>query len=154
MYNSLFGITKNFDFLLLIHKFLDVSLIIVLSLQKYNFFEENKNLDSTKLTLHQFAENLFSNFDFNEVMGLCILPVSLIKNIINTITFLRKCYPEVLANEYSSSRLLVYFALIYSCTPNIIKNPHLRSEIFDILLHMLIIYDNEKNKSKFKLNLI
>jgi hypothetical protein len=131
----------------LVHKFLDVSLITVLSLQKYNFFEEN--LDTKQLTLHHFAENLFTNFDFNEVMGLCIFPVSLIKNIINTITFLRKCYPEVLANEYSSSRLLVYFALIYSCTPNIIKNPHLRSEIFDILLQMLIVYDSEKKKSKF-----
>jgi len=125
---------------------LDVSLITVLSLQKYNFLEENS--DTKQLTLHHFADNLFSKFDFNEVMGLCIFPVSIIKNIINTISFLRKCYPEVLANEYSSSRLLVYFALIYSCTPNIIKNPHLRSEIFDILLQMLIIYDSEKNKSK------
>lgn len=146
------GITKNFDLLTLIHKFLDVSLITVLSLQKFNFFEENlnENIDHKNLTLHNFAENLFSKFDFNEVMGLCILPVSLVKNIINTITFLRKCYPEILANEYSSSRLLVYFALIYSCTPNIIKNPHLRSEIFDILLHMLIIYESEKKKSKRK----
>ena len=131
----------------MVHKFLDVSLITVLSLQKYNFLEEN--VETKQLTLHHCAENLFTNLDFNEVMGLCIFPVSLIKNIINTITFLRKCYPEVLANEYSSSRLLVYFALIYSCTPNIIKNPHLRSEIFDILLQMLIVYDSEKKKSNF-----
>lgn len=136
--------TKNIDLTKKIHRFLDICVILVLSLQKYNFFQESYNRE--KISIQYFADNLFENFDFNENIALCLYPVSLIKNIINAITYIRKNNPEILANEYGSSRLITYFALIYSCTPNIIKNPHLRSEIFDILLNMLIVYNEEKNR--------
>lgn len=132
-----------------IHKFLDICVVLVLSLQKYNFFEKNYN--SEKISLNFFAENLFDNFDFNENIALCLYPVSLIKNIIIAVTYIRKNNPEIFNTEYSSARLITYFSLIYSCTPNIIKNPHLRSEIFDILLNLLVIYSEEKNRCKKRL---
>ena len=118
----------------------------MLSLQKYNFFQNEYNRE--KISLHYFADNLFDNFDFNENIALCLFPVSLIKNIIISVSYIRKNNPEIFSLEYSSSRLITYFALIYSCFPNIIKNPHLRSEIFDILLNLLVIYNEEKNKCK------
>lgn len=140
------GVIKNIDLTKNIHKFLDISVVLVLSLQKYNFFQNDYNRE--KISLTYFADNLFENFDFNENIALCLFPVSLIKNIIISVTYIRKNNPEIFSSEYSSSRLITYFALIYSCTPNIIKNPHLRSEIFDILLNLLIIYNEEKNRRK------
>ena len=125
---------------------MEISVVLILSLQKYKFFQDNFNPD--KLDIKYFADNLFENFDFQETLALCLYPVSLIKNVVNTLVFLRKNNPEILANEYNTSRLISYFALIYSCNPNIIKNPHLRSEIFDILLNILIVYSEEKNRSK------
>lgn len=144
--NALNSITRNSEFTKKLHKFLDVSNVLVLSLQKYNFFE--KNYYKEKISINYFADNLFSDFDFNENIALCLYPVSLIKNLINTVNYIRKFSPEILANEYSSSRLTTYFALIYSCTPNVIKNPHLRSEIFDILIHLLVVHNEEKNRRK------
>jgi len=152
LYYGFHAVIKNIDLTKKIHKFLDVCVVLVLSLQKYNFFQDNYNKE--KISLQYFADNLFDKFDFNENIALCLYPVSLIKNIIITVTFIRKNNPELFSLEYSSSRLITYFALIYSCTPNIIKNPHLRSEIFDILLNLLVIYNEEKNKRKNKFHLL
>lgn len=149
---SLHTIIKNIELNKKIHKFLEISVVLILSLQKYKFFQDNFNPE--KLDIKYFADNLFENFDFQETLALCLYPVSLIKNVVNTLVFLRKNNPEILANEYNTSRLISYFALIYSCNPNIIKNPHLRSEIFDILLNILIVYSDEKNRSKFLIFLI
>jgi len=146
LYYGYQGVVKNLELMKKIHKFIDICVVSVLSLQKYNFFE--KNFKNEKLSLNFFADNLFDDFDFNENIALCLYPVSLIKNIIVAVSYIRKNNAEIFNTEYNSARLITYFALIYSCTPNIIKNPHLRSEIFDILLNLLVIYNEEKNKRK------
>jgi ubiquitin conjugation factor E4 B len=53
---------------------------------------------------------------------------------------------SLIENIYCT-KALVYFSLIFSCQDNLIKNPHFRMEIFDIMI-FFFASDNSKDKTK------
>jgi ubiquitin conjugation factor E4 B len=66
----------------------------------------------------------------------------------NTSLLIRKFYSEALLLDMECTKLIVYFAIIYSSQVDLIHNPHLRSEIFDILLYFFISNPQERNSKQ------
>ena len=73
------------------------------------------------------------------------------KNILQTISLLRKSYPDIFVEQMNSTRTILYFSIIYSSEIDLIQNPHLRSELLEIILALLIV-DQEEKKQNGKSN--
>ena len=54
----------------------------------------------------------------------------------------------------SSTRVLIYFGIIYSSQIEVMQNPHLRSEILDILIYFFIVDQKERNHKQRNNNLL
>jgi len=130
-------------------KFGEITAIMILMLnnKKYN---SNTLLKAKEFEYYEFVEDFADNMNRDENLVISTLPQMLIKNIVNTTIFIRKEASEVLISEISSAKLISYFAIIYSSDVELIKNPYLRSEIFDILTWFFIVYNNERNGKQCK----
>ena len=119
----------------------------MLNNKKYTLesLQKDNNID-----YFDFIDKFFIYFDKSQNNTLSSLPLFCVKNIFNTSILVRKHYGEFLVTEMSSTRILVYFAIIYSSQTEIMHNPHLRSEILDILIYFFIIDNNERAHKQSK----
>lgn len=91
-----------------------------------------------------FNEDFHKSMEKTDILELSILPNFIVKNITMIVSLLRKSYPEVFVEQMNMTRTIIYFALIYSSDLDMIQNPHLRSELLEIILGLLIISPEEK----------
>jgi ubiquitin conjugation factor E4 B len=117
-------------------------LLFVLNNKKYN----SHNI--SKFDLSDFLNDFYENLETSNFVNLSILPLHIVKNIMNTSLLIRKFYSEALLLDMECTKLIVYFAIIYSSQVDLIHNPHLRSEIFDILLYFFISNPQERNSKQ------
>jgi hypothetical protein len=123
-------------------KFIELTCIFIFSLnnKKYKKFE-----NTDKAT---FYDEILDNMNTNKTEEISMLPTIVIKNIIHASLLLRRLYPDVLIANMESTKILLYFSLIYSSQTDLITNPHLRSEIFDIMIYFLIVNQQERDHKK------
>jgi len=112
-------------------------------------YDPHNNSDFTDTDLFKFNEDFFENLDKTDIINLSILPNLLVKNILQIISLLRKSYPDIFVDQMSSTRTILYFSIIYSSEIDMIQNPHLRSELLEIILALLIV-DKEEKKNNGK----
>jgi hypothetical protein len=131
----------NPEFMKSILKFSELSCILVLTLnnKKYN---KNSNLNGTDLLT--FVDEFYNFMDISDTTMLSILPVPVVKNILQVGLLCRKYNAEILSVDMLCTRLFIYFSLIYSSQIELIVNPHLRSEIFDIMIYFFIVHNGER----------
>ena len=130
---------RNPDYSKYILKFMELSCTLIFSLNNKHY-KNNFNIDQ-----NTFYENIFDDIDDTNIINISMIPTFLIKNIINASLLLRKYYPETLINNLESTKILLYFSLAYSSHIELINNPHLRSEILDIMIYFLIVNQQERN---------
>lgn len=116
-------------------------LLISLNNKKYNV---KNNSHFTEIDSFTFNQDFYENIDKADILELSILPNHIVKNILLIVSLLRKSYPDVFIDHMNLSRTIIYFALIYSSETEMIQNPHLRSELLEIILGLLIISPEEK----------
>lgn len=114
-------------------------------------YDPRKNSDFIDTDLFKFNEDFYENLDKTDIINLSILPNLLVKNILQTISLLRKSYPDIFVEQMNSTRTILYFSIIYSSEIDLIQNPHLRSELLEIILALLIV-DQEEKKQNGKSN--
>ena len=118
--------------------------------KKYN---PRNNSDFIDTDLFKFNEDFYENLDKEDIINLSIQPNLIVKNILHTISLLRKSYPDIFVDQMNSTRTILYFSIIYSSEVDLIQNPHLRSELLEIILAFLIVDPEEKKQnSKRKKN--
>jgi hypothetical protein len=110
-----------------------------------NFILNNKEENTVNDYLNNFWEFVDQT---NEAK---ILPVYIIKSIISSSIFLRKVNGEMLFKDQLTTKLLIYFTLVFSSNNIIVHNPHLRSEIFDILLYFFLTSENEAQETSLRI---
>lgn len=113
--------------------------------------------NNSKYSISSFlekGENEFSSFfdDFiyyikdEPSLELSSMPISIFRNVSKIIKFLRQKTPDVFNRFISSSKIFVYFSLIYSSKTKIIKNPYLRADCLDIVEYFFINQPDNSGK--------
>jgi hypothetical protein len=133
---------NNTDFIKNILKFGEITSILIFTLNNNKYFQ-NSSID-----INEFAEDFYNHIDSTDITSISILPLSVIKNTIQSALITRKYQGDLLISDMLATKISIYFSLIYSSQIEIINNPHLRSEIFDILIYFFIIYSGERNSNK------
>lgn len=124
-------------------KFSELSSVFLFTLNNKKYTQID--LHKQKIDYPLFLEDFHEYVDINDNFALSLLPSAIPKNIYQNVVFIRKYYPDMLVNEMNSTKILVYYGLIYSSQVDLIKNPHLRAEIFDILIYLFVMNSWEKN---------
>ena len=125
--------------------------IISFNNTKYN---NRNNINFIYTDLYNFNQDFHDYMDNTDITELSVLPTILVKNVLMIVSLLRKSYPDVFVDNMNLTRTIIYFSITYSSETEYIQNPHLRSELLEILLGLLIVSPEEKNmkgKSKIKL---
>jgi hypothetical protein len=131
--------------------FVQVTCLFLISLNNKKYNPKN-NSSFNDTDLFNFNQDFQQFMDNSDVLELSILPNFLVKNILQIVSLLRKSYPDIFIDQMNITRTIIYFAIIYSTETEMIQNPHLRSELLEIILGLLIVSPEEKNmkgKSKF-----
>jgi hypothetical protein len=133
---------KNPEMLRNILKFSEIDAIFLISLNNKKYPQISLN---NKVNYAEYFEDFYNYMDTNENFALSLLPSFIPKNILQNSIFIRKHNSDILINELNSTKIIVYFSIIYSSQIDLIKNPHLRSEILDILIYLLVVNSFEKS---------
>ncbi len=114
-------------------------------------YDPRNDSDFSETDIFKFNEDFYENLDKTDIINLSILPNILVKNILQIMSLLRKSYPDIFVEKMNSTRTILYFSIIYSSEIDLLQNPHLRSELLEIILALLIVDPEEKkNNAKSK----
>lgn len=156
-FNTLYSYLKNKKLTTYLMKFLEISVLYCVTKhnEKYN---KGKFLEKGASHFSSFSSDFYHylsdscNDEFNELNELIFY------NIVKVVRLLRETNPDVFAKNMESTKLLVYFSLIYSSRPNLISNPYIRTECFEIIEYLFINNEGSKEKNQllgiFKDNLV
>jgi len=140
---------RNPEFTKNIMKLNQVTCLLIFSLNNKKYFIDKSNLQNFKnLELCSFIEDFYENIDTSNLYKLSILPNFIVKNIISSSLLLRKFYSEAIISDMIPTKIITYFSIIYSSQVNLIVNPHLRSEIFDVLFYFFDTSQQERNSKQ------
>ena len=114
-------------------------------------YDPRNDSNFSETDIFKFNEDFYENLDKTDIINLSILPNILVKNILQIMSLLRKSYPDIFVEKMNSTRTILYFSIIYSSEIDLLQNPHLRSELLEIILALLIVDPEEKkNNAKSK----
>jgi hypothetical protein len=131
----------NPDFMKHLLKFSELTCILILTLNNKKY---NKNMNLTGVDLISFVDEFHEHLDNTDTTMISILPAPVVKNVLQAALLCRKYNAEILSSDMLCTRLFIYFSQIYSSQIEIIVNPHLRSEIFDIMIYFFIVHNGER----------
>ena len=137
---------RNPEFHKNIMKFNEISCLVLFCLNNQKYSCNKSNLEYLKsVDVFTFLDDFFENIEIGNLDKLSVLPNHLIKNIISSSLLLRKFYSEAILTDLTPTKIIIYFSITYSSQVNLIRNPHLRSEIFDILFYFFNTSQQERN---------
>ena len=148
---------KNEKFVQNILEFNEITtfFLITLNNSKYIHNDEYKEEENNNNNINTINEDEFSEFkrDYFKYMDgsikviLSSLPEFCITNIVNACTFFIQTLPDTYFRDFDLVKNITNFALIYSSRIDIIHNPNLRSQIFDILFYSIHSEEKDKNNN-------
>lgn len=125
----------NPDYIKTIMKFMDLTCHLIFTSMNKKY---SKDQYMQLANFSHFDEDFALHIHEGENFELSVFPECVFKNIVTSTLLLRKFNPDVFTNNLNYTRIFSYFSIIYSSRPRVVKNPHLRSEILDILEHFFI----------------
>jgi hypothetical protein len=136
---------RNQEVMKNIMKFNQITSLLIFSLNNKKYTYGGKEI--LNADFREFTNDFYDHMDTgsSSINNLSILPAYIIKNIFNSSLLIRKAYCEALVADLELTKIIIYFAIIYSSQVDLIQNPHLRSEIFDILLYFFVNNPQERN---------
>ena len=146
-FNVLYSYLKNKKITSFLLKFLEISVLYCVTKhnEKYNLKEFSlkgaSHFSTFSTDFYHYLSDT-SNDEFNEI------PEMIFYNIVKVVRLLRETNPEVFSKNIESTKLLVYFSLIYSSRPSLISNPYIRTECFEIIEYLFINNENSKEKNQ------
>lgn len=139
---------RNLDLYKLFLEFSEATTFFIFSLNNKKYsqleFRENMNKIENCINYKEFLDDFYYHINFNDNFTISLLPENVYKNLIKISLFVRNFEPDQLMTYLYSTKAIVYFSLIFSCHDNLIQNPHFRMEIFDIMVHLFVIFNYEQ----------
>ena len=149
--NMIYSIFKCPKFTAKLFSFLEVSIYLCFTRNNSKYSIESY-LEKGESEFKTFHDDFIYYIQDESNLDISSMPVSIFKNISKVVKFLREVNPDVFSKYMETSKLLVYFSLIYSSKTKIIKNPYLRADALDIVEYLFINQEgNKKTNSLIKI---
>jgi len=133
-------------------RFSEVSSFLIFSLNNKKYSQDEFSKNTNKINYKEFLDDFYYHINFDDNFAISFLPLFIYQNLITISKFVKRFNEDSLIENLYCTKALVYFSLIFSCQANLIRNPHFRMEIFDIMIFFFVSSD-AKNKTK-KINKI
>ena len=128
-------------------RFSEVSTFLIFSLNNNKYSQYKFSNKSNEINYKEFLDDFYDYINFDDNFAISLLPQFIYQNLISVSRFVKFFNEDSLIENFYCTKALVYFSLIFSCQNNLIKNPHFRMEIFDIMVFFFVSKD-AKDKTK------
>jgi ubiquitin conjugation factor E4 B len=128
-------------------RFSEVSTFLIFSLNNNKYSQYKFSNKSNEINYKEFLDDFYDYINFDDNFAISLLPQFIYQNLISISRFVKIFNEDSLIENFYCTKALVYFSLIFSCQNNLIKNPHFRMEIFDIMVFFFVSKD-AKDKTK------
>ena len=128
-------------------RFSEVSTFLIFSLNNNKYSQYKFSNKSNEINYKEFLDDFYDYINFDDNFAISLLPQFIYQNLISISRFVKFFNEDSLIENFYCTKALVYFSLIFSCQNNLIKNPHFRMEIFDIMVFFFVSKD-AKDKTK------
>ena len=128
-------------------RFSEISTFLIFSLnnQKYS---QTKLISLKYLSYKTFLDDFYNYINFDDNFTISLLPQYIYENLFVIVKYIKRHDENTLIDNLSCCKSLTYYSLIFSCQENLIKNPHFRMEIFDIMIFIFSNYTLQDNTKK------
>lgn len=121
---------------------ISILLLLMLNNSKYNY--------ESKDSFDDFYDDFYHYITIENNEELSSLPSFIVDNITQSFTFIRNFSTELYYKDSSLIKLLIHFSILYSSKLELIHNPYLRSQIFDVMLYTFLDNSQEKYKNQIQ----
>ena len=128
-------------------RFSEVTTFLIFSLNNNKYSQDRFSKNSKEINYKEFLDDFYYHINFDDNFAISFLPQFIYQNLITISRFVKIYNEDSLIDHIYCTKALVYFSLIFSCQANLIKNPHFRMEIFDIMVYFFVT-NNSKDKAK------
>lgn len=133
-------------------RFSEVTTFLLFSLNNKKYSQQLFCDKPKEINYKQFLDDFYSYINYDDNFALSFLPQFVFQNPITICKYIKRFHEESILENMNCTKALIYFSLIFSCQNNLIRNPHFRMEIFDVMIFILSVYDdNAKTKQIFKI---
>ena len=128
-------------------RFSEVSTFLIFSLNNKKYSQSK--LSSLKyLSYKTFLDDFYNHINFDDNFTISLMPQYIYENLFSIVKYIKKFDENTLIDNLSCAKSLTFFSLIFSCQENLIRNPHFRMEIFDIMIFIFSNYQRQDNTKK------
>ena len=139
---------KNKDFNKDLLRFAEISTVLIFSLNNEKY-SKAKLLTSMKyLSYNAFLDDFYNYINYDDNFTISLMPQFIYENLFTIVKYIKRYDDNTLIDNLSCCKSLALFSLIFSCQDNLIKNPHFRMEIFDIMIFIFSNYNSEEKTKK------
>ena len=128
-------------------RFSEVSTFLIFSLNNNKYSQDRFSKNKKDINYKEFLDDFYYHINFDDNFAISFLPQFIYQNLITISKFVKIYNEDSLIENIYCTKALVYFSLIFSCQTNLIRNPHFRMEIFDIMIYFFVS-NNSKDKTK------
>ena len=128
-------------------RFSEVSSFLIFSLNNNKYTQDRFSKNNKDINYKEFLDDFYDYINFDDNFAISFLPQFIYQNLIIISKFVKMYNEDSLIENIYCTKALVYFSLIFSCQTNLIRNPHFRMEIFDIMIYFFVS-NNSKDKTK------
>ena len=133
-------------------RFTEVTTFFIFALNNKKYSQNLFLNKPTEINYKKFLDDFFDYINYDDNFAISFLPQLVYQNPITICRHIRRFHEQSILDNINCVKALIYFSLIFSCQNNLIRNPHFRMEIFDIMIFLVSLYENnEKTKQIFKL---
>ena len=133
-------------------RFSEVCTFLIFSLNNNKYTQDRFSKNYKDINYKEFLDDFYDYINFDDNFAISFLPQFIYQNLITISQFVKNYNEDSLIENIYCTKALVYYSLIFSCQTNLIRNPHFRMEIFDIMIFFFAT-NNTKDKTK-KINKI
>ena len=128
-------------------RFSEISTFLIFSLNN-NKYSKTKLSTLKYITYNTFLNDFYNHINFDDNFTISLLPQYIYENLFVIVKYIKRYDENTLIENLSCSKSLTYFSLIFSCQENLIRNPHFRMEIFDIMIFIFSNYEMQDHTKK------
>ena len=130
---------KNRDFNKDLLRFAEISTVLIFSLNNEKY---------SKASYNAFLDDFYNYINYDDNFTISLMPQFIYENLFTIVKYIKRYDDNTLIDNLSCCKSLALFSLIFSCQDNLIKNPHFRMEIFDIMIFIFSNYNSEEKTKK------
>ena len=128
-------------------RFSEISTFFIFSLNNKKY-SQTKIKSMKNISYKTFLDDFYNYINFDDNFTISLLPQYIYENLFGIVKNIKRFNENTLIDNLSCTKSLTYFSLIFSCQENLIKNPHFRMQIFDIMIFIFSNYEKSENTKK------